>query len=361
MKKSIWKSVVTIVGLLFTLSFSLPANSQEWHQEVSESPMRETPPVPEDFTRVVGRFVTVHGPANKISTLTRLVEHGDSRIEEIASDLGVNVSRRVEVVLAQTDRQFRSLQPGAIPRWADATAWPTRSWIFLRDNSLRGGTARPDTVVLDHEITHVLLGQAFDLHSPPLPVPQWLQEGLAQWISGEYTPDTTRRIARGLLGRGLLSLEELSRSFPSDPVRATLAYAQSADLIAWIAGEYGEDAVKSLVHSMAKGEPFRAAIRIATGHSASDIDAEWRDRLESSTLWLEALANDGIIMALGGIFLITGWLGVRRRNKKKLAKWAEEEALEDELARVLMGEFDRDDLTTEEVYRENSTHGDWIH
>ena len=361
MKKSIWKTAASIAILLFTLSFSPSANSQEWHQEVSESPMRETPPLPEDFTRVVGRFITVHGPVEKVTNLTRLAEHGDSRIEVIAGELGVNVSRRIEVVLTQTDREFRALQPGAIPRWADATAWPTRSWIFLRDNSLRGGTARPDTVVLDHEITHVLLGQAFDLHSPPQPVPQWLQEGLAQWISGEYTPDTTRRIARGLLGRGLLSLDELSRGFPSDPVRATLAYAQSADLIAWIAGEYGEGAVRSLVNSMAKGEPFRASIRIATGNSASEIDAQWRERLENSTLWLEAIANDGVILALGGVLLIAGWLGVRRRNRKKLAQWAEEEALEDELARVLMGDLEVDDLTTEEVQHKASNHGEWIH
>jgi hypothetical protein len=361
MKKSIWKTAVTIAIMLFTLSFSHSAISQEWHQEVSESPMRETPPLPEEFFRVVGQFITVHGPPESVATLTRLAEHGDSRIEVIAAELGVNVSRRIEVVLTQSDAQFRALQPGAIPRWADATAWPRRSWIFLRANRLRGGTARADTIVLDHEITHVLLGQAFDLHSPPQPVPQWLQEGLSQWISGEYTPDTTRRIARGLLGRGLLSLDELSRSFPRDPVRATLAYAQSADLIAWIAGEYGEEAVRSLVHSMAKGEPFRASIRIATGHSASEIDAEWRERLENSTLWLEAIANDGLIMALGGIFLIAGWLGVRRRNKKKLAQWAKEEAIEDELARVLLGQVDVDELTTEEVLCENSNHGEWIH
>jgi hypothetical protein len=361
MKKSFWKTAFTIAVLMLTLCFGQTASAQEWHQEVSESPMRETPILPEDFFSVVGRFITVHGPTESVATLTRLAEHGDSRIEDIAAELGVNVSRRIEVVVAQTDVQFRALQPGRIPRWADATAWPRHSWIFLRANSLRGGTARADTIVLDHEITHILLGQAFDLHSPPQPVPQWLQEGLAQWISGEYTPDTTRRIARGLLGRGLLSLEELSRSFPSDPVRATLAYAQSADLIAWIAGEYGEDAIRSLVHSMAKGEPFRAAIRIATGNSATEIDAEWRDRLENSTLWLEALANDGLIMSLGGIFLIVGWLGVRRRNKKKLAQWAKEEALEDELSRVLMGEFDVDDPTTEELHRDHSSHGEWIH
>jgi hypothetical protein len=112
---------------------------------------------------------------------------------------------------------------------------------------------------------------------------------------------------------------------------------------------------------MAKGEPFRASIRIATGHSASEIDAEWRERLENSTLWLEAIANDGLIMALGGIFLIAGWLGVRRRNKKKLAQWAKEEAIEDELARVLLGQVDVDELTTEEVLCENSNHGEWIH
>ena len=39
--------------------------------------------------------------------------------------------------------------------------------------------------------------------------------------------------SHGALGDDLLSLEELSMGFPADPLRAQLAYAQSADFVAF--------------------------------------------------------------------------------------------------------------------------------
>jgi hypothetical protein len=245
-------------------------------------------------------------------------------VPAIADRLALPAGRTMTVYLADSDATFRALQPGKVPSWADATAWPHRSLIFLRDGATRGGVAKPIEQVFDHEITHVLLGQAFG----PRPVPTWLQEGLAQFVAGEYGPETTRQIASGMLGRGLLSLKDLGHGFPEDPLRARLAYAQSADLIGWLVSEHGLDSVNTLTHALATGSPFTAAFREATGEYPEDLDASWRGRLNSSYIWLEPLTGDGVWWGIAVIGLIVAGFSVRRRNAGVRARWRKEEELE---------------------------------
>ena len=178
---------------------------------------------------------------------------------------------------------------------------------------------------------HILLGQAFTKGSPP----QWLQEGTAQWFSGEYNAETTERIAQGMLGGGLFSLGELSHPFPRDPVRAQLAYAQSADFIAWLVGEHGEEVLPILVRESIKGASFEAALRKATGRSMGSLDRAWSKRLKKSWLWVKALANDTVLLGLASFGLFVAYARVRRRNKKRLAEMARQDELEDKLAALL--------------------------
>ena len=268
----------------------------------------------------------------------RLSNHAEMAIPHIANFLGVAASSRIEVVLTDTAERFRTLQPSPPPAWADATAWPSRNWIFLRTNELRGGTAKNENQVFDHEITHVLLGQAFG----PRRVPHWLQEGLSQWIAKEYSPETTRQIASGLLGQGLHTLEDLHQGFPADPISARLAYAQSADFIAWIVAEHGEDSVRDLINALSRGLSLERAVKESTGKPLRTIDRAWRSRLEDSWLWLQPLTVDQVWMLVGAIALVIGFFGVRRRNRKKLALWQQQEFLQDAMYTLLMSEEEDD-------------------
>lgn len=284
--------------------------------------LEPAPMPPVGFVALPGVYATLYGAPSDRQTLESLAEHAAISIPEIAGRLGIGAGPAMHITLADDEQAFRDMQPGHPPDWADGTAWPQRRLIYLKSPSIRGGTAKPLKQVLEHEITHVLLGQAFG----PRPVPRWLQEGLAQWVAGEIGPETTHRLSQGLLGE-LLTLDQLTDGFPKDPVRASLAYAQSADLIAFVAQEYGEEAIGVLVQEMAAGKHHNAAFRAATNDSADEVDRIWRGRLEASPLWISAITGDSFFFGLGAPLTLAAFLMVRRRNRKVLDRWEAEDQL----------------------------------
>ncbi len=319
------------LALLFARpALSAPSMSQgvlpaEW------SDQQGLPALPDEFEVVEGHYARFHhDPADRALALD-LARHAASSVPAFADRLGIPAGETIEIVLAHTQEQFDGLQPGAPPDWADGTAWPSRGLIFLRANRIRPGTEEPLPVVLDHEIVHILLGRAFDGR----PVPRWLQEGVAQVWARQYTAATTETLAKGLLGRDLLSLSDLASGFPADPVRARLAYAQSADFVAWLQNEHGPQAVPTAVHLMADGSSFGAAMREATGQSTSELDGEWRSRLEASGLWLTPLLSETAFLGLGSLVLVVGGVGVLRRRRARMDQLAAEDEAREAVARAM--------------------------
>ena len=132
-----------------------------------------------------------------------------------------------------------------------------------------------------------------------------------------------------------MSVYELSRGFPKNALRAQLAYAQSADLVAYIQNTYGQTAINTLIREMSGGERFAPAIRIATGKTVDELDNEWRARLSSSPLGISPLFSEGVWWGLGAFLVPVAWFAVRRRNRRKLDRWSREEVLEDALYRTI--------------------------
>ena len=320
-----------VLAWFSTSTASVAAPSMRTLDQSVEIHVAGPPPIPADWVEIESPMARVYAESGDRPTALRLSRHIAARLPSLADELQLPVGNRIHVVLAPSQAQFHSLQPGKVPQWADGTAWPHRGWIFLRAPRLRGEATDPLETVLTHELVHVLLGRAFGKR----PVPQWLQEGLAQLMAGEYSAETTATLANGVLGDNLLSLYELSRGFPQGALRAQLAYAQSADFMAYIRNTYGQRAVQTLIDEMARGEAFAPAVRIATGDLVDDIDAAWRSRLRDSPLQLTPLMNEGVWWAIGALLVPLAWFLVRRRNQRVVARWRREEVLEDALYRTL--------------------------
>jgi len=318
---------------LLCLLLASPARAQEWTVAPEAVVLEDAPPaVPADWERVSAVYLEVYGAPDSLPVLLDLSRHGSRSLPALADLLGVAIGRTVHVVVAPTQEAFFDLQPGNAPEWADGTAYPSLGHIYLRRPAIRG-PQRPLHVVFDHELVHILLGRAFAPQHPPA----WLQEGIAQVFAGEYGPDTTREIARGAAGPGLFTLEQLTLGFPSDPRAAQLAYAQSADFIAWMRVEYGDEALRVVVAEMRGGADVRGAIRVATGSFLEEVDSAWRGRVERgrSDLWLSVFSSGDIWWAIAALLAGIGLLAARWRIRRRMARMARQERIRDALLRAL--------------------------
>jgi hypothetical protein len=270
-----------------------------------------------------GLYARVHAAPEDAATARRLAAHAARAVPRLAARLGVAAGGRLDIYVAPSAEEFARMQPGLPPDWADGTAWPRHGLVFLRAPSARPGTADPLEQVLDHEIVHVLVGRLFAAGGADSAPPRWLQEGLAQWLSGEVGPDTARALGSG----GLLPLAELTSSFPADPLRARLAYASSADFVVFLASSWGEDAVRRLVHRMAEGADADAALVTATGASLAEVEAAWRADWADPLFWARvAQGSTDVLWGLAAVGLVAGAYRARARNRAVLARWEEEEA-----------------------------------
>lgn len=316
-----------LVGLLLRPTFAAELVAAAQPLEAAGEPFI----APAGWVLAPGTLADVHADPADYRVAERLARHAAEAVPRLADTLGVGVGPKMQIVVAPDNERLQSLQPGRVPEWADGTAWPDRGLIFLRSPRIRPGTAPPLEQVLDHEVVHVLLGQAFG----PRPVPRWLQEGVAKVLAREYTPDMTDALAGGVLGGELLSLDELTRGFPANSLRARLAYAQSADFIAFLQNHYGPDTLPALVDQMAAGRDADEALRAVTGLSLGALEAAWRGRLAASPLWLKPLTAPELWWGLAAVLFVFGGLRVRRARRATLARWAREEALQEAVIRAL--------------------------
>lgn len=282
--------------------------------------------VPEGWSTVSGIYVDVHAPERHRRLMDSLARHADEALPMLADRMGLPLGGRVDIFISSTDAQFRQVQPGNAPSWAGATAYPSLGAVYLRAPGAHSDTD-PLTVVLDHELVHIVVGRAFAPHRPPT----WLQEGLAQMHAEQHDLSAVRKLA-GAAFSGPIPLDELEGAFPQNPHAASLAYAESVDFLIWLEREHGPNAVPMLVASMRSGMPLTEAVRAATGQPLYIVDNEWRSRLSGwNGLGLTALASSD------GIWILTAFVGIlamfvvrrrqRRRRDEIRAREQHEEAL----------------------------------
>lgn len=317
---------------LFLLSLFFPAYAEPgW---VTTPDIKNTPhwTVPikarTDWIRQSNPYADViSAPADRKIGLD-LARYSVEAIPRIAKELGVSTGGPLQIYIAESQEEFLAMQPNLPPDWADGTAWPKNGWIFLRSPRIRSGIASPLQQVLDHEIAHILLGRAF-AHRP---VPRWLQEGVAQHVAKEYSPQTIDQL--GSFAEPM-SLTELAKGFPKDSFRAQIAYAQSADVIAFIFREFGSASLQILIKEMSQGVDFNVAIKKATGLDPDELDIAWRGRILSMPLWIRNISVDSTLLGALSIIILLGSFRKYKQYRQENIAWEYEERVHQQLVQEM--------------------------
>jgi hypothetical protein len=149
--------------------------------------------------------------------------------ELVQEKIGWKISFRPTVVLVADNATFQRMTDNNL---IVAFAVPMRDLMIIDYSRMK---TDPFTLseTMKHELCHLLLHK----YIPEGHLPRWLDEGVAQWVSGGL-PDIQihkdMALDEAILGGRYLSLTRLTTTFPRENRYLTLAYLESKSIVEYI-------------------------------------------------------------------------------------------------------------------------------
>lgn len=242
------------------------------------------------------RFVV---QAQRPETADRTLRYAETAFATLAPHFRRLPRGPIIVVVVEDRAEYERIEPAPETR-GFATFGGNR--VYLLGNQL-------DQEVVTHELTHIFLGKNV---RPGLHLPDWFNEGLAQYASGAKRPDL--ELIYSLGAGGILPLAELDAVDALKSPDRRLASVEGLAVIQFLIDRYGEEALWNLVDRLGTARTFSQALLDTYGRTDLQIDAEWmayaQDRYNVfSAAGLRLLAGG----ALGALALLAAAVWFVRR------------------------------------------------
>ena len=289
--------------------------------------LRSLPPPPEGYNTHEGGWVTFAYHPSVIDKVQPLIQEAEAFKVELQQRLGQPILQHVDVRVARTPREMRSLAvPGTqVPSYASGLAYSQLGLVLLTIQPLYPNADHNLVEIFKHELVHVALHDAVDGR----PIPRWFNEGFAVQLSGENRATRLWTLWSATLSENLIPLNQLDATFPADPNSASIAYAEAADFVRYLTRNQEEHRFRAAVARVRTGEPFVAALGDAYGTDINSLEYEWlEDVARRYTFWPVLFSSTVIWMGVLGL-LVWGWRRRKAQSAVTLARWAREEARED--------------------------------
>ncbi|HUU05615.1 MAG TPA: hypothetical protein VMZ49_07020 [Patescibacteria group bacterium] len=179
-----------------------------------------------------------------------------SAYAEIGKELDYFPRQPISVIL-YTGKDFSDVTRA--PEWAGGMFGQLDGKIRVPVQGA-AGQERALRRVLSHEYTHALL------YALAPNCPFWLQEGLAQYCSGDQAVNAAQVIPLKLLAKG----------FPREPRAAMVAYLESLQVVEDLVEEYDMARLRRLLVKLGGGSDLEAAFAAAYGQPFSRWAEHWR-------------------------------------------------------------------------------------
>ncbi len=160
----------------------------------------------------------------------------------------------------------------------------TPGWVSgLYEGQIKVPVAGYDPVVLKrilyHEYVHAVV---YDMMSNRCP--WWINEGLAQYLSGDANGNRIKKgLARTILSGGKApSLEKLPGNIFGDPALARTDYSLALSAIDFFIDEFTIFNLLEALEALAEGKDTDTALRLSTGFGLWEFEKFWR---ESTVGW----------------------------------------------------------------------------
>ena len=324
--------VATLAAML-----ALTGCSQSHARVTADAPRQEAelklPPPPDHFLNYDGGWFQLYYPPAERERVQPLINDADATRHDLRTRLGQNVLDTVRVYVARTPGEMSGYAPeGApFPEYAVGVAYPSIGLVLLTLRPVHPNDRLELGETFAHELAHVALHDAVQGKH----VPRWFDEGFAVYASGESSFNRLQTLWTSTLANTLVPLSSLDRGFSGEETQAAIAYAESADVLRYLLRQQDRHRFAAMIDKIRAGRSFDVAMEAAYATDTASLEYEWReDVAKRYSFWPVLLSGTVVWVGIMGLFVL-GWRRKRTRSRATLARWAKEEAREDQLAREL--------------------------
>jgi len=266
-------------------------------------------------------------PPDARQRLSKLMEVADSTRADLSNKLGAVVLTDVHVRIARTPMEMTTLAPenAPYPRYASGVAYPDLGLILITLTPEYASQQHDIVETFKHELGHLALHDAVKGHN----VPRWFNEGFAVFVSGESSLPRLQTLWTATVAGNLIPLDKLERTFPDDPITASIAYAEAADVVRYLVRHQDRYRFDGLVERLARGITFDEALRLAYNIDRPTLEAEWREDVSKRYTYWPILSSTVVLWTGIVVLFFVGYRRRKRRDRVTLERWRREEARED--------------------------------
>ena len=239
---------------------------------------------------------------------------------ELEKKLKWRVNFRPTILLIKDNKTFQTMAGSDL---VVAFAVPGRNLIVIDYSKMKTHPFSIE-ITLQHELCHLLLHSQIEGKN----LPRWLDEGIAQWISGGI-PEIIMDQKRSVLNEAILSgkylrIRALTDRFPVEKKSLMLAYEESKSLVEYIISQFGIEGILMILNNLKDGDEVDKAIFKSLSIDLDELEGQWHHHLKKRITWLTYLINHlyEILFSLAALVMIFGFI---RRLIQKRAYMDEED------------------------------------
>lgn len=195
-------------------------------------------------------------------------------LRRLEREVGIPALQSVRMVFYPSAEELK----GAIldvPGWTGGLAFSDYSLVVI---AIAPGQDEWARSVVPHELAHLVTGE-LTYNCVGGRVPTWLTEGISVYTEGEADEASRTALERALRNGKLTPLDQLTQGFAADSQRADLAYAQSGEIVRYLAQEFGPQQINALLAEIKAGSSADEALQAVYGFDTTGLDNAWRASL----------------------------------------------------------------------------------
>ncbi len=214
-----------------------------------------------DRTQIGPLVLFHHGLSqSRVNAASQQVEEG---LNYVASILQLEASQPIKGIIYNSNSEAGPALPRQSETITDAQVFG--GFAFSSNGVFVGVDFDPRIIV--HEAAHLLLAQA--LGSEALPVPAWLNEGIASYVEPGSTPYSGRSLsARSLPLRSMFRVS-------GTPSSIGTFYRKAESVVSYLIEDFGLESFQGFLGELARGRTTEEALLQTYGFGVSGLDALW--------------------------------------------------------------------------------------